>query len=268
MTDRERFREALQADMPSIGGKKLIIWGMGNTARLYQEGLQRLEKEGFCISAYCDSRVKEGQEGGQAPLFYGKPVISPSKLRDIKDACVLVCTPTPSLIAEIGKELDSMQLEWHLLDEVVLKLHAGEVMECYGLMEDEVSRQVYQDVVTAHINGTYLQGNPGRISDAYFAFGQFSKEDEREVFVDCGAWVGDTLERYIWKRSGMFQKIYAFEPDEGNYQAMQKRVERLNREWNLSEGKITAYPFGVSDTDTELAFETYKNGLGSKFVGG
>lgn len=62
MTKREQFLKVLQTDVPSICGKQLIIWGMGNTARLYQEGLRRLEKEGFCIYAYCDSHVKE-------PLF-------------------------------------------------------------------------------------------------------------------------------------------------------------------------------------------------------
>lgn len=267
MTARDQFLQILQADVPTIDGKELIIWGMGNTARLYQEGLHRLEKEGFCISAYCDSRIKTGNEGEKEPLFYGKPVISPGELRNIKNACVLVCTPTPALIAEIGRELDLMQLEWHLLDEVILKLHASQVMECYDRMEDEVSKQVYQDVVAAHISGTYLNGEPDSIDSAYFALAPFNADDAGEVFVDCGAWIGDTLERYIWKRCGMFQKIIAFEPDPGNFFAVQKRVERLNREWNFAEGKIAAYNVGVSDTYAELAFESYQDGLGSKFMG-
>lgn len=268
MTDRERFLKALQTNVPSIDGKQLVIWGMGNTARLYQEGLRRLEKEGFCISAYCDSRIKEGQAGEQAALFYGKPAISPEKLREMEQVCVLVCTPTPGLIAEIGRELDAMQLEWHLLDEVILKLHADQVIACYDRMADEKSRQVYEDVVMAHIHGKYLQEKADSLADAYFALEPFSAEDAGEAFVDCGAWIGDTVERYIWRRGGMFQKIVAFEPDAGNYAAMQKRLERLNREWNFAEGKITAYPFGVSDTSAAMAFESYQDGLGSKFVGG
>lgn len=261
MTKREQFLKVLQTDVPSICGKQLIIWGMGNTARLYQEGLRRLEKEGFCIYAYCDSHVKE-------PLFYGKPAIRPEELRKVQNACVMVCTPTPSLIAEIGKRLDAMQLEWHLLDEVILKLHADKVMACYDKMEDAVSRQVYSDVVTAHINGTYLQGTPDSLRDAYFALEQFGAEDAGEVLVDCGAWVGDTIERYIWNTCGLFEKIVAFEPDADNFAAIQRRLERLNKEWNFEETKIMAYPFGVSDIDTQMAFEPYQNGLGSKFVWG
>lgn len=262
---RNKFERILKNDVPSIEGKKIVIWGMGNTARLYQQCFIRLESEGFEISAYCDSSVKDG---GKAGLFYGKPVLSPSELRKQEDICVLVCTPTPDTIKEIGNKLDSMGMEWRLLDEVILKMHAKQVMACYDLMADDKSKEVYADVITAHLKGEYLQEEQESLSDAYFALKPFCSENENEVFVDCGSWVGDTIERFIWKRSGLFKKIIAFEPDPVNYQAMTTRVKRLNAEWNFPEGKVLAYPYGIADKEQEGVFETYGNGLGSKFVGG
>ena len=44
---RKTLEETLNENVPVIEGKKLYIWGMGNTALLYDEGIQRLEKEGF-----------------------------------------------------------------------------------------------------------------------------------------------------------------------------------------------------------------------------
>ena len=46
---RKTLEETLNENVPVIEGKKLYIWGMGNTALLYDEGIQRLEKEGFFI---------------------------------------------------------------------------------------------------------------------------------------------------------------------------------------------------------------------------
>ena len=43
---REELTQLLNEDYPYIQGKDLYIWGAGNTAILYREGLQRLEEEG------------------------------------------------------------------------------------------------------------------------------------------------------------------------------------------------------------------------------
>ena len=42
--DREQFLEELGQDVPALEGKNIWIWGVGNTAQIYQEGLKRLVK--------------------------------------------------------------------------------------------------------------------------------------------------------------------------------------------------------------------------------
>lgn len=49
----------------------------------------------------------------------------------------------------------------------------------------------------------------------------------REIFVDCGAYVGDTMEQYLGIKEGVFNEIYAFKPYPGNVIALSKRAERL-----------------------------------------
>lgn len=51
---RKELKEFLD-DLPILIGKKIYIWGTGNTAHLYQEGLKRLESEGLIIEAYVDN---------------------------------------------------------------------------------------------------------------------------------------------------------------------------------------------------------------------
>ena len=102
----------------------------------------------------------------------------------------------------------------------------------------------------------------------YFEVTDIAGDIDIKRFVDCGAYVGDSIERYIWNADGVFDKIIGFEPDKKNFKAMQTRVKRLSEEWNIRENNIILYPYGIGEKSTSGVFESYdeNNGLGSKFV--
>jgi len=68
-----------------------------------------------------------------------------------------------------------------------------------------------------------------------------------EVFVDCGAFTGDTLERFIDARGGSFAYIYAFEPDEANYIKLCKYVSACTPKL---DGKSKLIMSGVGKSNT------------------
>ena len=258
---REILEKFLGENIPQIEGKDIWVWGTGNTASLYQEGFERLEKEGVFIQGYCDNNsAKWGKS------FNSKPVLSPDELKKKENICLFVCSTQIKVIKEIGKQLDGFGLEWYFVDEVILKLHKKEVLECYDFLEDEDTKRVYADIILSRICGEDI--NESDLSNQYFARKQFTELKPQEVYVDCGAFVGDTLEKYIWKKSGVFGKIIAFEPDENNFAAMEKRVKRLKEEWNIKEDKVCLFPYGVGERTQSCVFESYanNNGLGSKVV--
>jgi FkbM family methyltransferase len=82
-------------------------------------------------------------------------------------------------------------------------------------------------------------------NEQYFLLPQFLERPENEVFVDLGAYVGDSVEQYINKKSGVFGKIYAFEPDTINFKALNHRAMRLKSEWGFSDNKLTLINGGV-----------------------
>jgi FkbM family methyltransferase len=72
-----------------------------------------------------------------------------------------------------------------------------------------------------------------------------------EVFVDAGAYVGDTVERFIWGNMGEFRHIHAFEPGRRQFRALERRVARLVEEWALDPASISLMHAGLSDVDGE-----------------
>jgi FkbM family methyltransferase len=71
-------------------------------------------------------------------------------------------------------------------------------------------------------------------------------ENFEEIFVDAGAFVGDSVERFIWENLGTFRHLYAFEPGYKQFAAMTKRMERLSQEWAIDESKVSLVKAGLS----------------------
>lgn len=99
---RKTLTEILETEVPVIEGKKIYIWGAGNTALLCQEGIKRLEKEKFFqISGYCDNNSEKW-----GTSFCGKPVIAPNDLTKIQDICVLICSTQKRVCEEVHQQLN------------------------------------------------------------------------------------------------------------------------------------------------------------------
>lgn len=59
-----------------------------------------------------------------------------------------------------------------------------------------------------------------------------------EVFVDLGAYTGDSIERFIYSVMGDFKKVYVFEPGSSQLNALNKRMDRLAQEWAIDKSRI------------------------------
>ena len=155
-----------------------------------------------------------------------------------------------------------MSLSFLTIDEYVFAKRSEEILKCLEILEDEESVNTYAEIVKCRLIGR-LPSRKFVNQDLYFTLPEFSTFNEREVFVDCGAFVGDSLEKYIWTHDGTFGKIFAFEPDIKNFRAMQYRIERFNQEWSFDEDKIFAVNAGVGLKSTEVFIEKH-SGLGTK----
>ena len=112
-----------------------------------------------------------------------------------------------------------------LFDLKYLESHLSEIKEVYGLLADGLSRKTYLDVLNYKISGKigYLQNCAYDRSRVY---PEIIRPQSEEVFVDLGAYNGDTIEEFI-SAAPDYEAVIAFEPDRKNYQKLLKKAEAL-----------------------------------------
>ena len=77
-------------------------------------------------------------------------------------------------------------------------------------MSDSISKNILDELINAKLTGwgkrlLYLADNR-----QYFNELTFCQNSENEVYVDCGAYIGDTIMKYASFTNGKYRKIYAF----------------------------------------------------------
>ena len=100
------------------------------------------------------------------------------------------------------------------LDRAYVERHAAQFEAVHDLLADEPSKRTYAAFLNAKLGepeGLY----DVRCRDQYFPEGIVELTDG-EVFVDGGAYTGDTLLAFIMKTKSKYARCYAFEPEPAN----------------------------------------------------
>ena len=103
----------------------------------------------------------------------------------------------------------------NLFDTKFCEKHAGEINIVRGLLADELSRKTFDCIINAR-----LTGNP-----VYLKLCEVTQEeadavlptDRKGLFLDLGAYDGDTVREFQALCHGAYRAVYAFEPDPKNY---------------------------------------------------
>lgn len=113
----------------------------------------------------------------------------------------------------------------------VLTREAGRVKAAHGALADPVSRQQFASLIEQRISLDFSRPrdfDPAIYFPAFLGRSAFGDPDGPFVFVDCGAYVGDTLETLpAWtRRPG--DRAVALEPDPASFARLCEAVGRLD----------------------------------------
>ena len=195
----------------------------------------------------------------------GVEVISFDTLLSMDRKAIIVITPgAPDVRKEIQESLVAAGFHnvyaWGLADVMdqlfygrlaefgkAIEQNKEEIEKLSPLLADDHSREVLWSLIdirkSGEVNGFKRIYSP----DTYFPADLF-KLSTREVFVDGGASIGDTVELFRQKTQGEYYHIYAFEPFEENRERFSLNVE--------DDGRVTLLPYGLYDENGLKRFNT------------
>jgi FkbM family methyltransferase len=132
---------------------------------------------------------------------------------------------------------------------------AEEIRKCFEVWADEESQRQFVAHLKfrLHLDFEALPANSGQ---GYFPLDVFPPLPDDTVFIDCGAFDGDTVRRFVEHQSDRFSRIYAFEPDEINCRRLQDYVTSLGE---LLASKVSVFNAGVGAARARVGFNATGN---------
>ena len=100
--------------------------------------------------------------------------------------------------------------------------NAEKIQAVYDMLEDDISRKTFADVINFKISGKIKYLN-SCTSDRTEVYEKIIPLSENEIFIDMGAYNGDTIEEFINACGGNYKHIYAFEPNPKNFRKLSKK---------------------------------------------
>lgn len=122
------------------------------------------------------------------------------------------------------------------------------IRDLHRLLEDDLSQKRLNEIVANRAeNRQYWNG----MFDGTAYFNNILGLTEREVFVDGGAFNGDTIDGFLNYTKNQYERIYAFEPDPINYKLLTNKY--------CNEKNILCKNSGLWSKATILNFKNQSN---------
>lgn len=141
------------------------------------------------------------------------------------------------------------------------------LMEVVDLLEDEESKRIFVNILANRMAFHLAQYSYGEMmsDDEYFHL-PFMKLSDKEVYVDCGAYTGDTIERFLDATGGKCKFIYGYEMAHENFSLLQQTVNRLEEQWtDFSPKRYKLMNAGVWDHKDTLSYGKEEHGDGESY---
>ena len=126
-----------------------------------------------------------------------------------------------------------------------------DIRRAYQTLADEESRLVFLEQLQWRMDlDSSKLSPPSPVAETYFPADIFATNDQ-EVFVDCGAFDGDSIGSFLAQHNQNFAHIYALEPDAQNREKLERFREQLPAAMAL---RLTILPYAVGEKRAFVKF--------------
>lgn len=224
-------------------------------------------KERFHVDLLCDGNYEKVRKVVSKAEYAGLKGIPVDELKQIKSIFIIVMLGNPTdALTQLGGVVGPENCAAYndvALDEVVSRedkyrqtaYFQGQreaIFQGLSLMGDERSRKIYVNVICNRI-APQLAEMP---YEQMYQEQQYFPEDvfrlsTHECIVDCGAYIGDTLDSFLQISHCQFDAYHAFEMDYENYEKLKQKCENLEES---IKARIYCHQKGVWDSKEILSY--------------
>jgi len=219
---------------------------LNNLDEVYIFGAKELGKR-FCkffgesgikVAGFIDNNSSKHNQD-----YCGYKIYSIDSLLKKKDDAVIVIAST-NYLYEIKNQLEKLEFKkvipcqiFYLIDKNIYKPEPSfdgivediahnkqKYLNFYNILEDKKSKEVLDTVVNFRLNHDFSLYSKICSENQYFGE-PFIKFSENDIFIDGGAFDGDTALNFIKKTDNKFKKILFFEPDSASFFKAQQNLK-------------------------------------------
>jgi len=228
---RDLFRRESGEDYPA----PLVLCGAGQLGKVTLRGLRRAGVE---VIGFADNNRKlHGQKIDGCTVKSMEDAVGQYGRDAVFVTTIYTARPLHEQLSALGARVASARAVFFQHPETFLPYlsidrpesivgQAADVVEGVGQFADDASRAEYTAQIAWHTLASATMPAWTPAVETYFPEGLVALGDH-EVFVDCGAFDGDTLREFLRRKSDHFDRFIAFEPDPANFQALEASINGL-----------------------------------------
>ncbi len=247
------------ATSPIRSDGPLVLFGAGQVGMVALAGLRKI---GIEPAAWADNNPRV-----QGTVVEGVPVLSPQEAAaKFGGAATFVVTiytgaGVRQQLSQMGLRVVSFGKLFHQFHEAFLPYccldlpskmarHRQDILKGAQIWADEASRREY--LAQVRYRAVFDEHVPPPNSGSMYFPDDLVKLTQDELFIDCGAYDGDTLRSFLDRCSNSFRQIVALEPDAANFAQLQAFVAKLP---NNVRDKIHLEQVAIGSRPSTVRFE-------------
>jgi FkbM family methyltransferase len=226
----------------AIENENLILFGSGNLGRKIAA---YFKEKGFKIVCYADNNESKNNTIIDDIIVY-TPAIAYEKFANVNPTWIVsIWSPGHSFkktfeqLNELGvKNIISANNIFQIFSKDLLPYYHFElpnfynnakskIKEAFTCLKDDESKEQYLKHLKARIGYSFNELPEATTYNQYFPE-DIIELSKPEIFLDCGAYTGDTLNDYLKYAKVPFKKYICLEPDPQNLIALNKNISSKN----------------------------------------
>ena len=253
-----------------IKDKEVVVFGAGEYCMRF---LNRINEEAFeRISFIVDNSIEK-----QGTSLYGITIKSPDEINKLEPMNTVVVIAVSNGIPEVYEQICekghyNIMSACILMNEIFSQVakalieNQDEINKVAEILYDEKSKWIYNEVIKRRmLYGECVFSDLLVRGDAEYRMPIMYRKDrpKDEVIIDCGAYNGDTLKKFIETYGAKLKKIYAFECEEESREELALAMMHIKNKKIHPE--MILMPYALSDYEGKMKFAKL-NKKGASFL--